>query len=126
MAHRLKRWWDISTLWPIIFSILFGYDVAEIDFDRNFEFFSLVETFGKSRILCPDAMPVITAMLKHGLKDVLKHQDDPHSPLQESMASQPAVAEVQTGRPRAKSMDLAKALESRRKSPLGSSNLLTR
>ncbi|MCV5073360.1 hypothetical protein OFB51_25550, partial [Escherichia coli] len=34
MAHRLKHWWDIPTLWAILFSILFGYDVAQIDFDK--------------------------------------------------------------------------------------------
>jgi beige protein homolog 1 len=115
IAHRLKRWWDIPTLWPICFSILFGYDVAEIDFDRNFEFFSLVETFGKCKIVYPDAMPIITSMIKHGLKDVLRHQDDPNSPAQEAGSSQPVAAEGSGGRPRSKSMDLAKALESRRK-----------
>jgi beige protein homolog 1 len=116
MAERLKRWWDIPTLWPICFSILFGYDVAEIDFDRNFEFFSLVETFGKCKIAHPDALPILTSMLKNGLKDVLKHQSDPDSPLQGPEASyeQPKLPERLGHRPRARSMDLSKALESRR------------
>jgi len=121
MAHRLRRWWDVPTLWPICFSVLFGFDVAEVDFDRNFEFFSLVETFGRCRVVYPDAMPIITGMLKHGLKDVLKHQDDPNSPAQDGTGPGPLVAavEMSVGRPRSKSMDLAKALESRRKSCLG-------
>ncbi|CAI4211078.1 unnamed protein product [Parascedosporium putredinis] len=57
MGDRLKRWWDIPTLWPICFSILFGYDVAEIDFDRNFNFFNLIEILESPRlhirISCP-------------------------------------------------------------------------
>lgn len=120
MAHRLKRWWEIPTLWPICFAILFGQDVAEIDFTRNFEFFSLVETFGKSRVIYPDALPIITGMLQVGLKDVLKHQDDPDSPAQDAgsgSALPPQASGGTDSRPRAKSMDLPKALESRRLSP---------
>ncbi|KAI1099265.1 beach-domain-containing protein [Jackrogersella minutella] len=116
MAHRLKRWWDMSTLWPICFSILFGYDVAEIDFEKNFDFFSLLETFGKCKIVNPDALPIITAMIQHALKDILKDQEDPASPplgdlnLTESIAAR---QESSGTRPRARSMSLRKELESR-------------
>ncbi|KAI1086658.1 beach-domain-containing protein [Rostrohypoxylon terebratum] len=115
MAHRLKRWWDIPTLWPICFSILFGYDVAEIDFEKNFDFFSLLETFGKCKIVNPDALPIITAMIQHALKDILKEQDDPASPpLGDLSLMEPKVAKPEPGlRPRARSMSLKKELESR-------------
>ena len=117
MAQRLKRWWDIPTLWPICFAILFGYDVAEIDFARNFEFFSLVETFGKSKIVYPDALPIITSMLQVGIKDVLKHQDDPDSPAQDIVHAptfpQPPAERIEARHHRSRSMDLSKALESR-------------
>ncbi|KAK3694287.1 hypothetical protein B0T22DRAFT_369668 [Podospora appendiculata] len=116
MAHRLRQWWDIPTLWPILFSILFGYDVANINFDKSFDFFSLLEIFGNSRVVFPDVLLVITSMLQHGLRDILKHQDDPDSPATESAAAKsPAgsLEAVQT-RPRARSMDLGKALESRK------------
>ncbi|KAL2132914.1 hypothetical protein VTI74DRAFT_3163 [Chaetomium olivicolor] len=116
MAHRLKQWWDISTLWPILFSILFGYDVANINFDKSFDFFSLLEIFGNSRIVFPDVLLVITAMLQHGLRDVLKYQDDPDSPAGESATTksgQQNLDAVRT-RPRARSMELGQALESRR------------
>lgn len=115
MAYRLKQWWDISTLWPILFSILFGYDVANINFDKSFDFFSLLEIFGNSRVVFPDVLPVITSMLQHGLRDVLKYQDDPDSPAGEpgSLKSpKDSLGPVQT-RPRARSMELGQALEPR-------------
>lgn len=115
MAHRLKQWWDIATLWPILFSILFGYDVANIDFDKSFDFFSLVEIFGNSRVVFPDVLLVITAMLQQGLRDILRYQDDPDSPSRDPNAPgsfQDNLGAVQT-RPRARSMELRQALEPR-------------
>lgn len=115
MAFRLKQWWDIATLWPILFSILFGYDVANIDFDKSFDFFSLLEIFGNSRVAFPDVLPVITSMLQHGLRDVLRYQDDPDSPAGESGAGKSAQENLDTvkTRPRARSMELGQALEPR-------------
>jgi hypothetical protein len=118
MAHRLKQWWDIPTLWPILFSVMFGYDVAEINFDKSFDFFSLLEIFGERKVLYPDVLPVMTAMLQHGLRDVLKYQDDPDSPANDQGAvksPQSATELARRGRPRARSMELSKELESRRK-----------
>lgn len=116
MRHRLKRWWDIPTLWPICFSILFAHDVAEIDFDRPFELFSLLETFNTSKVVYPGILPVITAMLQHGLKDVLRNQEDPDSPLSSggSPQSKTPNLSVPTSSSRRRSMSLTKELESRR------------
>jgi hypothetical protein len=117
MAHRLKHWWDIPTLWPILFSIMFGYDVAEINFDRSFEFFSLLEIFGECRVVYPEVLPVLTSMLQHGLRDMLKYQDDPSSPGIDRGVFEnpkPPAPEVRHHRPRARSMDLARELETRR------------
>ena len=115
MAYRLKQWWDISTLWPILFSILFGYDVANINFDKSFDFFSLLEIFGNSRIVFPDVLPVITSMLQHGLRDILKYQDDPDSPAGDpaSIKRPQDSLDVSKTRPRARSMELGQALEPR-------------
>lgn len=117
MAHRLKRWWDIPTIWPICLSILFGHDVAEIDFDKTFDFFSLIEAFGKSKVVHPEALPIITSMLQHGLKDVLKNQEDPDSPLRDRpLTASPGFNNRPTvTRPRARSMSLLQELEARRK-----------
>jgi hypothetical protein len=117
MAHRLKQWWDIPTLWAILFSVMFGYDVAEINFDKSFDFFSLLELFGERKVIYPDVLPVMTAMLQHGLRDILKYQDDPDSPANDPgtlKTPQSAAELVFRGRPRARSMELAKELESRR------------
>jgi hypothetical protein len=115
MAYRLKQWWDISTLWPILFSILFGYDVANIDFDKSFDFFSLLELFGTSRIVFPDVLSVITSMIQHGLRDILKYQDDPDSPAGDPATTKSSVEGlgVAQTRPRARSMELGQALEPR-------------
>ncbi|KAI1346680.1 beige/BEACH domain-containing protein [Xylaria sp. FL0043] len=116
MAHRLKRWWDIPTIWPICFCILFGFDVADFNFDKDLDFFSLLETFGTCKVVNTDALPIITSMLQHGLKDVLKNQEDPDSPLGDldSLRSSLVDTEPSGPRSRSRSMSLQKELESRR------------
>ncbi|SPN99858.1 probable beige protein homolog [Cephalotrichum gorgonifer] len=114
MADRLKRWWDIPTLWPICFSILFGYDVAEINFDRNFDFFSLIDIFGKSKIAYPDVVPVIGAMIQRAIKDVVHQQVHPDSPHVGGIQSAVETNSKPVGkerRARARSMDLREALD---------------
>lgn len=115
MSHRLKHWWDIPTLWPICFSILFGFDVAEVDFDRAFDLLNLVDLFGKTRVLYPDIMPVITTMLHHGLRDILKYQDDPDSPAGGELAppNNLSAPDPAGSRPRARSMNFIDELGSR-------------
>lgn len=115
MRLRLKRWWDIPTLWPLCLSILFARDVADIDFERPFELFSLLETFSSYKVVYPSILPVITAMLEYGLKDVLIHQDDPDSPLNDRGNGQEPTTNLSVpATPRSRSMSLTKELESRR------------
>ncbi|KAH0562402.1 hypothetical protein GP486_002903, partial [Trichoglossum hirsutum] len=86
MRHRLKRWWNIPTIWPICFAILFNHDVAHIDFGRPFDLYSLLETFssdGKAKVVYPDVFPVIASMLQNGLKTIVTDQRNPDSPLRE-------------------------------------------
>ncbi len=120
MAHRLRHWWDVPTLWPICLSILFGKDVAEIDFSRSFDSSTLVEIFGNCKVVYPDALHVITAMLQHGLRDILKYQDDPDSPAgdRSGTTAQWTLTEAGEHRPRPKSMVLADELTSRSTFPL--------
>ncbi|RDL41449.1 BEACH protein [Venustampulla echinocandica] len=115
MRYRLRRWWDISTLWPICFSILLARDVADIDFERPFELFSLLETFSNCKVVYPGVLPVIMSMLQHGLNDVLRHQDDPDSPLKDRSTPQSPTSSlgVPNGGSRRRSMSLTKELESR-------------
>jgi beige protein homolog 1 len=118
MAHRLKRWWDVPTIWPICFCMLFGFDVAEFDFDKDLDFFSLLQTFGACKIMYPDALPVLISMLQHGLKDILKNQEDPDSPMGEQEPQRPSSVgpAIPGTRSRSRSMLLQKEMESRRKS----------
>lgn len=86
MQHRLRRWWNIPTLWPICFAILFGTDVGTIDFSRTFDLFGLLEVFvsgSQLSVAYPAMIPVITSMLEQGLKAVTRDQSDPDSPLTE-------------------------------------------
>jgi beige protein homolog 1 len=116
MRYRLKRWFDIPTLWPICFSILFARDVADIDFERSFELFSLLENFSNCKVVYPQVLPVIMSMLQHGMKDVLRHQDDPDSPLHDKGNGKDpeTTLNVPKSASRRRSMSLTKELESRR------------
>jgi len=91
--------------------------VADFDFDKDLDFFSLLQTFGACKIVYPDALPVLISMLQHGLKDILKNQEDPDSPMGEQEPQRPSVGTAIPGtRSRSRSMLLQKELESRRKS----------
>ena len=117
MRYRLRRWWDLPTLWPICFSIFFGHDVSDIDFERSFDLYSLLETFTNCKVVYPGVLPVIMAMLQHGLKDVLHHQDDPDSPLSDRGNGQipdKTSLSVPASHSRRRSMSLTKELETRR------------
>ncbi|KAI1005732.1 Beige 1 [Podosphaera aphanis] len=81
MRHRLKRWWGLPMLWAICLSILFNKDVAEIDLERPFELFSVWETFCNCKVINAQVLPVLTSMLQHGLREVLRNQDDPITPV---------------------------------------------
>lgn len=86
MQHRLKRWWNIPTIWPICFAILFGRDIATINLERTFDLFSLLESFApesQAKVMYPEMLPVLTAMLQSGLKAIARAQKDPDSPLAE-------------------------------------------
>lgn len=115
MANRLKRFWDVPPLWTICFCILFGQDVADVNLDSRADFHTLAERFDKRKVVYPESLVIITSMLQHGLKDVMKYQEDPDSPatnLSPSHAlSRPTSA--YDSRPRASSADLVRALEPR-------------
>lgn len=118
MRYRLKRWWDMPTLWPICFSILFDYDVADIDYERPFELFSLLDIFRNRKVIYPSVLPVIISMLQQGLHALLSIQDDVDSPLHdrgESKSGQTDSLATPGGPTRNRSMSLIKELEARRK-----------
>ncbi|KAI4087807.1 MAG: hypothetical protein LQ344_006563 [Seirophora lacunosa] len=71
MQHRLKHWYHITAVWRACFAILFGRDVALVDFARPFSLFSLVDEYiidGRDQTLHPEILPVLVAMMQNGLK----------------------------------------------------------
>ena len=84
MKYRLKRWWQVPTIWPLIFAVLFGKDAATINLNRHFDLFGLLDTFsadGNATIVYPEVLPVVTAMLQNGLRTITRDQEDPDSPM---------------------------------------------
>ena len=83
MQYRLRCWWAIPTIWPICFAVMFGRDVATINFNKNFDLFGLLETFaedGGVTVVYPEILPVLTSMLQNGMKSIAMEQDQPDSP----------------------------------------------
>jgi hypothetical protein len=115
MANRLRRFWDIPTIWPVCLCILFGHDVAEINFKQDFDIPGLVTIFGKKKVVYPEALIIIAAMLQNGLKDVMRHQEDPSSPAKKATSDTKALRSTMSMDDifSARSMDLSKALETR-------------
>jgi beige protein homolog 1 len=73
MRNQLKRWWHVPSLWPVCFSILFGYDVAKLDLDRSFDLFGFLDLFASQaevNVVCPEILTVIAGMIQAGLKTV--------------------------------------------------------
>lgn len=81
MKNRLRHWWNTPGIWTICFAVLFGRDVATIDFERDFDVFNLVDIFiahspqSELRICYPEVFPVITAMLETGLRTIVRDRD---------------------------------------------------
>lgn len=77
LKNRLKTWWNTPGIWTICFALLFGVDVAKIDFERDFDVYNLVEIFvakpgQKLEIAYPAVFPVITGLLDTGLRAIVK------------------------------------------------------
>ena len=83
MQRLLRRWWNIPSVWPICFAVLFGQDVAAIDMGRDFDLFNLLEAFNANlqiQVVYPEIFPVLAGMLQNGLRAITRDQTDPDSP----------------------------------------------
>jgi hypothetical protein len=92
MKNRLKRWWNVAPLWPICFCILFGKDVAKINTEGPLDLYELLSTFAsddKTKVVYPEVLPVIAAMLKAGVGTVVAD-----SPLEEPVLDAKAKVDV--------------------------------
>jgi hypothetical protein len=73
MKLRLKSWWSVPALWISLLALLFGVDVAGLEYDGDFNQFTLSEMFIKTggKVVYPQVMPVLAAMLDSGLRSVV-------------------------------------------------------
>ncbi|KAI9731699.1 MAG: hypothetical protein M1834_004488 [Cirrosporium novae-zelandiae] len=119
LQHRLARWWNIPTIWTLCFAILFGVDVAKIDFERSFDLFSLLETFGTEdvKVIYPEVLPVLTILFRKALHAIVKAPDDGgiSSQKQPTGSTKTGLLEVQRPRhARKRSMSLNDELKSQK------------
>ncbi|KAL8782097.1 MAG: hypothetical protein Q9213_005708 [Squamulea squamosa] len=73
LRYRLENKWHLPAVWRSCLAILFGHDVSSIDLAKPFNLFSLVDVFGsnsKSKVLHPEILPVIIAMIQSALKTI--------------------------------------------------------
>lgn len=97
LKNRLKNWWNTPGIWTICFALLFGMDVAKIDFERDFDVFNLVEIFlakepnRRLEIVYPSVFAVITAMLDTGLRAIVKDPGKAENDAPGNESSEPSV-----------------------------------
>ncbi|KAI9801080.1 MAG: hypothetical protein M1833_002948 [Piccolia ochrophora] len=86
IKERLRRWWSLQSLWPILFAILFDFDLYKFDFNRPFDLYSLLDSFldnGKVRVVYPEILPAIACMLGSGLRSLTQITETSPSPLKD-------------------------------------------
>lgn len=83
MQHRLNRWWDQPKLWVICFAILLGRDVAQLDLNGPMNLHALMSSSPPTdiKVVYPQIVTVLLALLQTGLKALIQSQPDPASPL---------------------------------------------
>ncbi|KAF2673022.1 beige/BEACH domain-containing protein [Microthyrium microscopicum] len=71
--QRLKSWWSVPALWISLLALLFGVDVGTLDYVDDFNQFTLSDMFAKTggRVVYPEALPIMAAMLESGLRAVV-------------------------------------------------------
>lgn len=121
MKNRLRHWWNTPGIWTICFAILFDRDVANIDFERDFDVFNLVDIFitsatkSRLKIVYPEVFPVIVAMLDTGLRTIVRDRDLTRP---ENEAPKPENGEGTVTRGRRRTMSL-----SAKQPPIGESTI---
>jgi hypothetical protein len=74
LAQKLRAWWNTPAIWTICFALLFGVDPITIDFEEDFNHFTLSDIFSKKpfQVVYPETFPVLTGMLEHGLRAIVE------------------------------------------------------
>lgn len=77
LQHRLAKWWKQPGVWTSCLAVLFGRDVAKIDYSIPFDWFNLMEVLaieGNTRVIYPHILRVLSGMLQAGFKAVSRAQ----------------------------------------------------
>lgn len=74
LAQKLRSWWNTPAIWTICFALLFGVDPVTIDFEEDFNHFTLADIFSRKsfQVIYPETFPVLAAMLEHGLRAIVQ------------------------------------------------------
>ncbi|QDS69334.1 hypothetical protein FKW77_003516 [Venturia effusa] len=74
LAQKLKSWWNTPAIWTICFALLFGVDPVTIDFEADFNHFTLADIFSRKsfQVMYPETFPILTGMLEHGLRAIVQ------------------------------------------------------
>lgn len=74
LAQKLKSWWNTPAIWTICFALLFGVDPVTIDFEGDFNHFTLADIFSRKsfQVMYPETFPILTGMLEHGLRAIVQ------------------------------------------------------
>lgn len=101
LKQRLRIWWNLPAIWTISFALLFGVDVARIDFEQDFNLQNLSAIFPSDSVDVkhPQMLPVLSAMLENGLRAVVKTQTA-SSPAYVGADSQSATDQGHSSRPK--------------------------
>ncbi|KAF1988710.1 beach-domain-containing protein [Aulographum hederae CBS 113979] len=77
LKNRLRAWWNVPAIWTTCFAILFGVDVATIDYESEFNSYTLSQIFSNNRVdlVYPEILPVIMGMLESGLRSIINEPE---------------------------------------------------
>lgn len=107
LAQKLKPWWNTPAIWTICFALLFGVDPVIIDFEEDFNHFTLADIFSRKsiQVMYPETFPILTGMLEHGLRAIVQdgYSADPKAELTPE-SSNGTGAERSMGRERSMSL----------------------
>ncbi|TLD38946.1 beach-domain-containing protein [Venturia nashicola] len=121
LAQKLKMWWNTPAIWTICFALLFGVDPVTIDFEEDFNHFTLADIFSRKsfQVMYPETFPVLTGMLEHGLRAIVQdgHSADPDAELAPN-SSNGTGAERSMGRERSMSLTADRYSRGTEKTPV--------
>jgi hypothetical protein len=74
LRYRLKTWWNMPAIWTLCFALLFGVSPTTINFEEDFNHFTLADIFSRKavKVIYPEAFSIVTAMLEHGLRAIVQ------------------------------------------------------